>query len=189
MNFKTLLSSTATAVLMAASLVAAEEECSTIAEIACGTEGFETLCAAVTATGLAETLSVLEYTVFAPTDDAFAKLPEGTVDTLLAEEGLVTLTDILLYHVVYGTVMAADLSCAGGAAGLVTMANGEETRTICCHSCEPAEAIFQKGAGNPRLGDGSAADSQDVWPQVVTTDIEACNGVIHVVNNVILPLL
>lgn len=151
-------------------------DCQTIAEIACGSEDFSTLCAAVVAAGLDGVLSEGEYTVFAPTDDAFGNLPEGTVETLLAEEDLVTLTDILLYHVVPGTVMAADLSCKGGPAGLVEMANGKDTRTICCHSCKPAESIFQKGAGNPRIGSGSAKDNQDSWPMIVATDIEACNG-------------
>lgn len=157
-------------------MAAHEEECKTIAEIACGLDDFSTLCAAVVAAGLDGVLSEGEYTVFAPNDEAFGNLPEGTVETLLEEEGLTTLTDILLYHVVEGSVYASDLSCDGGPAGLVEMANGKDTRTICCHSCKPAEAIFQKGAGNPRNGNGGAKDNQDVWPQIVTADIAACNG-------------
>ncbi|KAG7356714.1 fasciclin domain containing protein [Nitzschia inconspicua] len=184
MNLKTLLSG---AVIATFAAHVAGEGCQTIAEIACGSDDFQTLCAAVVAAGLDGTLSEGDFTVFAPTDEAFSNLPEGTVESLLAEEGLSTLTDILLYHVVPISVFSSDLSCAGGPAGLVQMANGKNTRTICCHSCTPAESIFQKGAGNPRTGNGSARDNQDVWPQIVATDIEACNGVIHVVNNVILP--
>jgi uncharacterized surface protein with fasciclin (FAS1) repeats len=169
-----------------------EEDCKTIAEIACGTDDFSTLCTAVVAAELDGTLSGDgPFTVFAPTNDAFAALPDGTLEFLVSDEGIETLTDILLYHVVAGEALfSSDIVtaevCAGGMdEGLIEMANGEDTRTICCHSC--GEKIFQKGAGNPREAGTSAFDNQDIWPQLVATDVEACNGVIHVVNNVILP--
>eukprot|EP00529_Nitzschia_sp_RCC80_P035964 CAMPEP_0113504140 /NCGR_PEP_ID=MMETSP0014_2-20120614/34558_1 /TAXON_ID=2857 /ORGANISM="Nitzschia sp." /LENGTH=167 /DNA_ID=CAMNT_0000399233 /DNA_START=905 /DNA_END=1409 /DNA_ORIENTATION=+ /assembly_acc=CAM_ASM_000159 len=165
----------------------------TIAEIACGLDDFSTLCAAVVAAGLDGALAGDgPFTVFAPTNEAFAALPDGTVEFLVSPEGIPTLTDILLYHVVSGAFFAEDLVtpavCAGGGdVGLTTTLLEKDVRTICCHSCDPAEKIFVKGAGNPREGNGSANANQDIWPQLVATDVEACNGVIHVVNNVILP--
>jgi len=131
----------------------------TIVDIAVADGRFNTLVAAVTAADLAGTLSSEgPFTVFAPTDDAFAALPEGTVEALLND--IPTLTNILLYHVVPGSVMAADvveLSYAETAAGIpvkVTVENGN---------------VFINEA------------------QVIITDIEASNGVIHVIDSVILP--
>jgi transforming growth factor-beta-induced protein len=131
----------------------------TIVDIAVADGRFNTLVAAVSAAGLADTLSSDgPFTVFAPTDDAFAALPEGTVEALL--EDIPTLTNILLYHVVPGSVMAADvveLSYAETAAGIPVMIRVED--------------------GNVFINDA----------QVIITDIEASNGVIHVVDSVILP--
>jgi transforming growth factor-beta-induced protein len=131
----------------------------TIVDIAVADGRFTTLVTAVQAAGLAETLSSDgPFTVFAPTDDAFAALPEGTVESLLENTDL--LTQILLYHVVPGRVMAADvveLSSADTAAGIpviVTVDNG---------------MVYINEA------------------QVIITDIEASNGVIHVIDAVILP--
>ena len=122
---------------------------------------FTTLVAAVQAAGLVDTLkSEGPFTVFAPTDDAFAKLPAGTVESLLKPENLETLKQILLYHVVPGKVMAADvvkLSTAGTAAGIpvrVQVIDGK---------------VFINNA------------------QVIITDIVASNGVIHVIDSVLLP--
>jgi transforming growth factor-beta-induced protein len=92
----------------------------TIVEIAVGNPDFETLVAAVTAAGLVETLSGEgPFTVFAPTDDAFAALPAGTVDALLQD--IPALTDVLTYHVISGEVPAADVV----AATELTMLNGD----------------------------------------------------------------
>jgi transforming growth factor-beta-induced protein len=122
---------------------------------------FTTLVAAVQAAGLVETLkSEGPFTVFAPTDDAFAKLPAGTVETLLKPENLETLKQILLYHVVPGKVMAADvvtLSTAGTAAGIPVR--------------------IQVMDGKVYINDA----------QVIITDIVASNGVIHVIDSVLLP--
>src|SRR5687768_3907442 len=87
----------------------------TIVDIAASDERFETLVTAVQAADLTETLSSEgPFTVFAPTDEAFAALPEGTLDTLLMPENKQQLTDILLYHVVPGNVMAADVAGMDG---------------------------------------------------------------------------
>ncbi|MCB0033217.1 MAG: fasciclin domain-containing protein [Anaerolineales bacterium] len=138
-----------------------EEMAPSIAEIAVENGSFTTLVAALDAAGLVETLSGEgEFTVFAPTDDAFAALPEGTVESLLEDpEG--ALTQILLYHVVDGVAMAEDV------VGLdsVTTLQGEDV------------AIS--------VVDGNVFLNETV--QVVTTDIEASNGVIHVIDGVILP--
>jgi transforming growth factor-beta-induced protein len=122
---------------------------------------FTTLVTAVQAAGLVETLKGEgPFTVFAPTDDAFAKLPAGTVEDLLKPENLETLKNILLYHVVAGKVMAADVT-----------------------ALESAETV---------LGENVAikVDMGNVYineAQVVITDIETSNGVIHVIDSVLLP--
>jgi len=130
-----------------------------IVDIAVADGRFKTLVAALTAADLVETLKGEgPYTVFAPTDDAFAKLPPGTVDGLL--EDIPTLKDILLYHVVPGKVMAAqvvDLDKAGTALG--------------------KDVMIKVMDGKVMVNDA----------QVIITDIEASNGVIHVVDTVILP--
>jgi len=119
---------------------------------------FQTLVAAVTAAGLVDTLKGDgPFTVFAPTDDAFAALPEGTVEALLGD--IPTLTSILTYHVVPGKVMSTDLS-DGMMAGTV---NGAEV------TIGTMDGVTVNGAN------------------VVAADIEASNGVIHVIDAVILP--
>lgn len=130
-----------------------------IVEIAVGDGRFKTLVAAVTAAGLADTLKGAgPFTVFAPTDDAFAKLPKGTVDALLKDTP--KLKDILLYHVVSGKVMAADV---------VKMSTAKTVE---------GKPVMIKVEGNK------------VWvndAQVVITDILASNGVVHVLDKVIMP--
>ena len=132
----------------------------TIVDVAAEAGTFETLLAAATAAGLAETLmGEGPFTVFAPTDDAFAKLPEGTIDALLAD--IPALTDILLYHVVPGEVFAADV------AGL------ESATTV-----QGSDIAISVQDGNVFLNGES---------QVTATDVAASNGVIHVIDTVILP--
>ena len=137
----------------------------TIVEIAAEDGRFTTLVAAVQAAGLAETLSGEgPFTVFAPTDEAFAALPEGTLDSLLLPENKQQLTDILLYHVVPGKVMASDV------AGLdVQMAD-----TV----LEGKQIDIKVDMGNVYLNETT---------QVIITDVEASNGVIHVIDSVLLP--
>jgi len=114
------------------------KSCPTIADVACGNDDFSTLCAAVTAAGLAETLSDpdAELTVFAPTNAAFAELGQATIDALLAD--IPALTNILLYHVVDGAVGSSQLEPSG----LIPMLNGKDTRSI--FHWGGADAIFIK---------------------------------------------
>jgi len=131
-----------------------------IVATAVGAGSFSTLVAAVKAAGLVETLQGPgPFTVFAPTDDAFAKLPAGTVETLLKPENKDKLVGVLTYHVVAGKVMAADVVKLTEA-GTV---QGQKVRI---------------DASNGVKVDGA---------NVVTTDIECDNGVIHVIDAVILP--
>jgi transforming growth factor-beta-induced protein len=142
-----------------------EEPAGTIVDIAVADGRFNTLVSAVQAAGLAETLSGEgPFTVFAPTDDAFADLPEGTLDTLLMAENKQQLTDILLYHVVPGNVMAADV------AGL----NGMSTDTALAGK----QVDIRTDMGSVYLNENT---------QVIITDIQASNGVIHVIDSVLLP--
>jgi transforming growth factor-beta-induced protein len=136
-----------------------EPQPQSIVDIAVADGRFETLVAALQAAGLAETLAGEgPFTVFAPTDDAFAKLPEGTVEALL--EDIPALTDILLYHVVEGEVLAEDVVALEAAQTLL----GEEVAIRV-----EGESVYINDA------------------QVVITDIMADNGVIHVIDTVLLP--
>ncbi len=131
----------------------------TVVDIAIN-NGFNTLVAAVQAAGLVDTLSGEgPFTVFAPTDEAFAALPEGTLDALLADPE--ALAEILTYHVVSGKVLAADV------VGLTSAT-----------SVQGSDIAIEVVDGGVVLN-GSA--------NVVTTDVEASNGVVHIIDAVILP--
>lgn len=132
-----------------------------IIDTAVAAGSFKTLAAAVTAAGLIDTLkSAGPFTVFAPSDDAFAKLPAGTVEGLLKD--IPTLKSILTYHVVSGKVMAADV---------MTM-DGQSAKTV-------------NGADiKITIKDGVHLNAAS---KVVTTDVECTNGVIHVIDTVIMP--
>ncbi len=132
-----------------------------IVDTAVGAGQFNTLAAALEAADLVETLrGDGPFTVFAPTDDAFAKLPEGTVEGLLKPENRDQLTAILTYHVVAGKVYAADVVKLDSA----TTVNGSDV-TIAVND------------GSVRIDNAN----------VIKTDIGASNGVIHVIDTVILP--
>jgi len=131
-----------------------------IVDTAVGAGSFTTLVAAVQAAGLIDTLkSEGPFTVFAPTDEAFAALPEGTVATLLLPENKEQLISILTYHVVPGKVMSGDLS------------NGMTATTV------------QGSDVTIMVNDGVSINGANV----TTADVEASNGVIHVIDSVILP--
>ncbi len=131
----------------------------TIVDVAVEAGNFTTLVAAVKAAGLAETLSGAgPFTVFAPTDEAFAKLPAGTVEALLQDKA--KLSKILTYHVVAGKVMAKDV------AGMTS------AKTV-----EGSEVSVKAETGKVMINDAT----------VTTADIEASNGVIHVIDTVLLP--
>ncbi|NIN70372.1 MAG: fasciclin domain-containing protein [Gemmatimonadetes bacterium] len=132
-----------------------------IVETAVSAGSFQTLVAAVQAAGLVETLQGEgPFTVFAPTDEAFAKLPAGTVEELLKEENRDQLIAILTYHVVPGKLLAEDVVQLKGA----ETAQGQSVRFS--------------------LKDGGAYIDE---ARIIKTDIEASNGVIHVIDSVILP--
>ena len=124
---------------------------------------FTTLVAAVTAADLVDTLKGEgPFTVFAPTDDAFAALPEGTVEALLAD--IPTLTNILLYHVAPGKLMAADVVALDGME-IATALEGQSLKVT--------------------VKDGKVFLNETT--EIIITDIETANGVIHVINAVLLP--
>ena len=130
-----------------------------IVETAVDAGSFDTLVTAVQAAGLAETLSGEgPFTVFAPTDEAFAALPEGTLEGLLEDKE--ALTAILTYHVVSGKAMSGDLS-----------------DQMSLETVQGEEVVVSITDGNVMVGDAN----------VVQADIETSNGVIHVIDKVILP--
>ncbi|WP_425331336.1 fasciclin domain-containing protein [Paracoccus ravus] len=131
-----------------------------IVDTAVGAGNFSTLVAAVQAAGLVETLKGEgPFTVFAPTDAAFAALPAGTVDTLLKPENKDQLVSILTYHVVPGSVMSSDLK------------DGMTAQTV------------QGGSVKIALGAGAMVNDANI----TQADIAASNGVIHVIDKVIMP--
>ena len=135
------------------------EEPGTIVDVAAGNEDFSTLVAAVEAAGLAETLSSEgPFTVFAPTNDAFAALPEGLLDALLLPENQETLVKILTYHVLAGEV-TSDMVTAGDVATV------------------EGQNITITTDGGVKVNDAN----------VIATDVMASNGVIHVIDAVIVP--
>lgn len=150
----------AVCVLFAVSVSALRASESDIVDTAVGAGSFKTLVAAVKAAGLVETLKGAgPFTVFAPTDEAFAKLPAGTVDTLLKPENKEKLVAILTYHVVSGKVLAADV------------AKMTEAKTV------NGKSLTIKVDG------GVMIDTANV----VKTDIICTNGVIHVIDSVVIP--
>lgn len=145
----------------------------TIVENAVQSKDHTTLVAAVKAAGLVETLSGPgPFTVFAPTNSAFAKLPAGTVDTLLKPENKATLTSVLTYHVVPGdmtsTQIAAAIKAGGGKATLTTVQGEPLTATM-------------------RGGKLVLTDAKGGMSTVTIKDVRQSNGVIHVVDTVLMP--
>jgi uncharacterized surface protein with fasciclin (FAS1) repeats len=157
MRFLKTMTATAAALLMTVSVSKAADIVDTAIEA--GT--FNTLVAAVQAADLVDTLKGEgPFTVFAPTDEAFAALPAGTVDNLLLPENKDQLVAVLTYHVIPGRVMSADI--AGQTLSVETVQGGE---------------LEVDATSGVTINDAT----------VVTADIEASNGVIHVIDTVLLP--
>lgn len=141
---------------------AMEADAGTIVEVAAGNESFDTLVQAIEAAGLTDTLAAdASYTVFAPTDEAFDALPEGTLEQLLQPENQELLTQILTYHVVPEELPAAEV-----VSGDVDTVAGQ-----------PLTVNVDDATGNVSVGEAT----------VVQTDVQASNGVIHVIDQVLLP--
>jgi uncharacterized surface protein with fasciclin (FAS1) repeats len=144
-----------------------------VVDVAAGSKNHTTLVAAVKAAKLVETLKGSgPFTVFAPTNAAFEKLPVGTVDDLLKPENMVTLGNLLTYHVVSGNldskaVMAA-IEAGNGKATLPTVGGGNLTVAV-----EGGKVVLTDGKG------GKSA--------ITTADLKASNGVIHVIDTVLMP--
>ena len=162
-NIRIIALTVLTAMALVSSVVRAETkhgDKKDIVAVASGAGSFNTLVAAVKAAGLVETLQGPgPFTVFAPTDEAFAKLPKGTVEDLLKPENKAKLVAILTYHVVPGKVMAADVK---------TM----KAKTVNGQSIDI------------KVADGAVTVDK---AKVVKTDVAASNGVIHVIDTVMLP--
>ncbi len=145
----------------------------TIVENAMNSADHTTLVAAVKAAGLVDTLSGPgPFTVFAPTNEAFAKLPAGTVDTLVKPENKATLTNILTYHVVAGAMTSAKIAAAikaGGGKATLTTVQGE-----------PLTATM-------KMGKLMLTDAKGGMAMVTIKDVMQSNGVIHVVDTVLMP--
>jgi uncharacterized surface protein with fasciclin (FAS1) repeats len=144
----------------------------TIAALAMDTESLSTLVTALKAGELASMFAEPgNYTVFAPTNDAFAALPEGTVENLLKPENKETLQNVLKYHVVASEVMAADLleqiKANDNAYTFSTVAGAEITAMVV-----DGKVMLKDGAGNTA--------------EVIQTDIDASNGVVHVIDAVVM---
>lgn len=144
-----------------------------IVEIAASLDDFSTLVAAVKAADLVSTLQGTgPFTVFAPTNDAFNKLPEGTVSTLLKPENKGQLQKILTYHVIAGELKAADVMAA--------IEKGKGKATVETVSGNQLTAMVKDGKVMLKDENGNKST-------IVQTDVEASNGVIHVIDTVVLP--
>merc|ERR1719162_345724 len=145
------------------------DTCSTIFDLACNTDGFDTLCGLLTSFDLEATFSGGSWTVFAPTDEAFTKLDDA-LDGGIASVSDNLLFKILQFHVVKDQVLHSnDLSCEPDN-NLVMALNGKESRTL----CKDDVPYGQKGGGNDDVVD------------FVAVDIDACNGVVHAIEGVLL---
>jgi uncharacterized surface protein with fasciclin (FAS1) repeats len=145
----------------------------TVVDIAVGSPAHSTLVAAVKAGGLVETLQGAgPFTVFAPTNDAFAKLPAGTVESLLKPEAKATLVKILTYHVVAGNLDAASvvkaIEAGKGSAKVKTVSGGTLTASL-------------------KDGKVILTDENGMTATVVAADLKSGNGVVHVIDSVVLP--
>jgi uncharacterized surface protein with fasciclin (FAS1) repeats len=145
----------------------------TVVDVAIGSKAHTTLVAAVVAAGLAETLQGAgPFTVFAPTNDAFGKLPAGTVESLLKPESKAALVKILTYHVVAGNLDAAAvvkaIKAGKGKAKVTTVSGGTLTASM-------------------KDGKVILTDENGGVSTVVATDLKAGNGVVHVIDSVVLP--
>ncbi len=159
---KSFMAAVAALFLTTTAAKAGEMASADIVDTAVSAGQFNTLVAAVKAAGLVETLKGDgPFTVFAPTDEAFAKLPAGTVESLLKPENKEQLVSILTYHVVPGKVMSSDVTA-------------KRTRAT---TVQGGELVI----------DGVSGVFVNSTAQVIAADIEASNGVIHVVEEVILP--
>lgn len=157
---KKILTSGLLALSLALTAVAQDKSDKNIVETAVAAGNFKTLAAALTAAGLVETLSGPgPFTVFAPTDEAFAALPDGTVESLLKPENKEKLVGILTYHVVAGKVKSADV-----VTGEVPTVNGAKL--------------------NVKRTDAGVTVNE---ANVTAADIKASNGVIHVIDAVVIP--
>jgi uncharacterized surface protein with fasciclin (FAS1) repeats len=145
----------------------------TIVENAVNSPINKTLVSAVKAAGLVDTLnSPGPFTVFAPTDDAFAKLPAGTVDSLVKPENKDTLTSVLTYHVVAGKISSHEI------AKMIKQGGGRATlKTV------QGEDLIATMSGNSIM----LTDAKGGMATIVTADVFQSNGVIHVINTVLMP--
>jgi len=158
---KKLMAGAAVAALVVSMGSTARAQGKDIVDTAVGAGQFKTLAAALGAAGLVETLKGKgPFTVFAPTDAAFAKLPAGTVEMLLKPENKAKLTAILTYHVVAGKVMAADV-----------------VKVTSAKTVQGGSVAVKVDGGKVTIDNAN----------VVTTDIAASNGVIHVIDTVLMP--
>ncbi|MEM9810095.1 MAG: fasciclin domain-containing protein [Pseudomonadota bacterium] len=174
-GFVTALSLSCAAVALDPQQVASQEaqQSGTVVDVAAGNDQFTTLVAALNAAGLTDALQGDgPFTVFAPINEAFAALPEGTVDLLLQPENRDALQSVLTYHVVTGTVTAADL------VALIEQNGG----SVQVETVEGTVLTAMLANGGVALTDGAGATVN-----VVATDITASNGVVHVVDTVMMP--
>lgn len=159
--YKTMRSALGAVLLMILTVSQSQAQSKDIVDLAVGNENLSTLVAAVKAGGLVETLKGDgPFTVFAPTDEAFAALPAGTLEMLLKPENKDKLVAILTYHVVPGKVMSTDLS------------NGQKAKTV-----QGENVSVDISYGNVKISGA----------KVIAADVKASNGVVHVIDKVILP--
>ena len=154
--------------ILSSRTVSAEESCLSIAEIACEIEELSTMCGLISdSEPTTYALTNFNWTFFMPTDEAWDNVGEEEFNEMV--QCSEALNNVFIFHAVAGQpVYSTDLECKE----TIEMANGDDSRTVC-----RGDKIHQKGSLN----------SREQMPEIVTVDIEACNGVVHLVNQVMLP--
>jgi len=154
--------------------------CMSVHQIICETNAFKTYCDALTRSGVGDRIKndIYSSTIFAPSNSAFQRFFQGREENSVEDFPIGVLEDLVLVHIheredIVNEFVSSD-ELKGRCGALLSMRNGDNTRTICQNS---ATKIFQKGPRNP----------SDDLPRVIAFGIEACDGVVHVVNRVILP--
>ena len=142
--------------------------CTTVLDIVCdGDYPTDSLCDAIQTAGFEDILDFSDVTLFAPTNDAFFTVQPAVFGEILADPSGEGLYNLLEFHTSADVLESSELLCEG----LVPMFNGDDTVTIC-----EGDQVFQVGSGNPVVS----------YPEIIETDIEACNGYVHLIDGILL---
>jgi uncharacterized surface protein with fasciclin (FAS1) repeats len=151
--------------MLAASQGVVADECQSIVDLVCGSKDLKNFCDLISSTGLEDMYGESDMTVFAPVDSAIQRLDSSALEDEKLQE-------IVMYHAHKGALRTDDIECYAGY-NMIQMMSGKDSRTVCVDF----EPTFQKGGGN----------SKEFRPRILSSNLEACNGVVHTLDTVMLP--